>query len=54
MKKVKTTKSLKLSLTSFQGERIRYEKVYFVAVVANWKVGKKTYHSKPDTFYYIE
>ena len=54
MKKVKTTKSLNVSLSSFQGERIRYEKIYYVAVVANRKAGKKTYHSKPDTFYYIE
>ena len=54
MKKVKTTKSLKLSLSSFQGERIRYEKVYYVAVTANRKAGKKIYRSKPDTFYHIE
>ena len=54
MHKLKTTKALKLSVTSFLGERIRYEKIYYVAVVANRKIGKKVYQSKVNAFYYIE
>lgn len=52
-KKVATTKKASYKVSKFKKKKLSKKKTYYIYVVANRKIGKKTYKSDIQSFYYL-